>query len=154
MSDATTNERLQGLRRRWLGVLARAQPAELEAAWQEHGPQVPYTYLRRPETGMVMVRGRAGGDGQPFNLGEATVTRCSVRTDAGHVGTAYVLGTGHRQAELAALVDALLQDGRRRRQLLKGIIAPLLVARHQRRKLEAARAAATKVDFFTLVRGE
>ena len=69
-----------------------------------------YRVLRGPEAGLVMVRGRAGGGGAPFNLGEMTATRCTVRTEAGFVGHAYVAGRNERQAELAALADALLQD--------------------------------------------
>ncbi len=32
-----------------------------------------------PRPGMTLVRGRMGGTGSPFNLGEMTVTRCVVR---------------------------------------------------------------------------
>ena len=67
-------------------------------------PQLRCEFLRRPETGLVMLRGRAGGTGQAFNLGEASVTRCSVRLSDGQVGTGYVLGRDQRKAELVAVL--------------------------------------------------
>ena len=66
--------------------------------------------IRPPETGLVMLRGRMGGTGGAFNLGEATVTRCAVRTAKGHEGHAYVMGRNHGHAKIAAVCDALLQD--------------------------------------------
>ena len=70
----------------------------------------PCDMIRPPETGLVMLRGRIGGTGSAFNLGEATVTRCAVRTVRGHEGHAYVMGRNHGHAKLAAVCDALLQD--------------------------------------------
>jgi alpha-D-ribose 1-methylphosphonate 5-triphosphate synthase subunit PhnG len=96
-----------------------------------------------------MVRGRAGGDGAPFNLGEMTVTRCAVRLgDA--VGHAYVAGRDKRQAELAALVDAALQDPSRHAALMDAVIAPLAARQQAERETEARKAAATRVEFFTM----
>src|SRR5215510_7437373 len=100
-------------RRRWMSVLAQARPEELESRWREVTAP-PHRLLRRPETGLVMVRGRAGGTGARFNVGEVTVTRCAVELEGGAVGVAYVRGRDHRHAELAALLDALLQDPDRR----------------------------------------
>lgn len=97
-----------------------------------------------------MVRGRAGGDGTPFNMGEMTVTRCTVRLEDGTLGHAYVAGRDARQAELAALVDALLQDGSRRADVAQAVIEPLQAAQAARRATEARRAAATRVEFFTM----
>src|SRR5258708_28323405 len=68
-----------GERKRWMGILARTPREELESAWAGLDDRPVYKWLRRPEIGLVMVRGRAGGTGQPFNLGEMTVTRCAVR---------------------------------------------------------------------------
>ncbi len=95
-----------------MGVLARAARDELEAAWETLEPRPAYDRLRPPETGMVMTRGRAGGTGRRFNLGEMTVTRCALRLDSGEMGIAYVAGRDRRHAELAALFDALMQDRR------------------------------------------
>lgn len=145
-------------RRRWMSVLARATAAELEAALSPLraaiGELPGYRLIRRPEIGMAMVRGRAGGTGGVFNLGEMTMTRCTLRTDDGLVGASYVAGRSQRQAELAALFDALLQDTRRQPALLAAVIEPLARAQALRRDRRVARAAETRVDFFTVVRGE
>ncbi len=140
----------QAARQHWLGVLARAPREDLER--HADALDLPaFTWLRRPETGMVMLRGRAGGTGQPFNLGEATVTRCAVR--AGNaVGTAHVLGRDGRRAELVARLDAALQDPARQAALINAVIAPLEQAQRARREAASRAAATTKVEFFTLVR--
>ena len=98
-------------RRRWMSVLARAPAERIDALLAGCGALPNHTILRGPEGGLVMVRGRAGGGGAAFNLGEMTVTRCTVRTSTGLIGHAYVAGRDSRQAERAALVDALMQDG-------------------------------------------
>jgi alpha-D-ribose 1-methylphosphonate 5-triphosphate synthase subunit PhnG len=136
-------------RRRWMGVLARASAAEIAALLETLPPLPPPERLRAPETGLVMVRGRAGGDGAPFNLGEMTVTRCAVRL-GDSVGHAYVAGRDKRQAELAALLDAALQDPDRRGMLMDGVIAPLAARQQAAREAEARKAAATRVDFFAM----
>ena len=56
--------------------------------------------LREPENGIVMVRGRIGGDGAAFNLGEATVSRAAVRLSTGEVGFGYVLGRDEARVSL------------------------------------------------------
>lgn len=139
-------------RRQWMAVLAKAQSAEVTAAWDRLAPRPSYRRLRGPETGLVMVRGRAGGTGDAFNLGEMTVTRCSVRLDDGRVGHAYVAGRDARHAELAAALDAVLQDGDP--HLFAAVIAPLAEAQAIRRASVTAEVAATRVEFFTMVRGE
>lgn len=146
-------------RRRWLSVLAKAKLEELEAAWQGLGESPAYEWLRRPEVGMVMVRGRAGGTGGQFNLGQMTVTRCALKLASGeaasqNVGVGYVQGRSKRHAELAAVFDALLQDAVLRPALEGGVIARLERAQAQRRGERSRKAATTKVNFFTLVRGE
>lgn len=140
-------------RRRWMGVLAKAAPDEVAAAWERVTPKPAYELLRRPETGLVMVRGRTGGDGAPFNLGEMTVTRCSVRLDGGTVGHAWVAGRRADHAERAAVLDALLQDPARHAAVAPEIDR-LEAAMAARRERAAREAAATRVDFFTMVRGE
>lgn len=137
-----------------MGLLARAEEASLAALFGAIDDVPAYARLRGPETGLVMVRGRAGGSGRPFNLGEMTVTRCSVRTDDGRLGHAYVGGRRPDHAERAAVVDALLQDPARRDVLLGEIIEPLEKQELERREARARESAATKVDFFTMVRGE
>jgi alpha-D-ribose 1-methylphosphonate 5-triphosphate synthase subunit PhnG len=144
----------QDARRRWMSVLARAASNELEsclAGLAEQGGGIPtYQRLRGPESGLVMVRGRAGGGGAKFNLGEMTVTRCTVRTEAGQVGHAYVAGRDVRRAELAAVFDALLQDPARRDALRNGVVAKLAAEQAARRGEVARKAAATKVQFFAM----
>ncbi len=148
----------QAARRRWMSVLAKAGAAELEQAMPALraalGELPAYRLIRRPEIGMAMVRARAGGTGRAFNLGEMTMTRCTLRTEQGLVGTSYVAGRSQRHAELAALVDALLQDPAHQAQLLALVIDPLARAQELRRNRRVERSAATRVDFFTVVRGE
>jgi alpha-D-ribose 1-methylphosphonate 5-triphosphate synthase subunit PhnG len=137
-------------RQSWMAVLARATRGEIEAL---AGDDVPaHDLLKAPETGTVMVEGRAGGAGRRFNLGEATVTRCVVRLGDGAMGFAYALGRDGRKARLAAILDAKLQaepvDG-----LLRQGVARLAAGQQAARDLASRKAAATKVDFFTLVRG-
>jgi alpha-D-ribose 1-methylphosphonate 5-triphosphate synthase subunit PhnG len=140
-------------RRRWLAVLARATRDELEAALREL--ELPArSIVRAPEVGMVMLRGRIGGDGVAFNVGEASVTRCALQTASGHLGVGYVLGRDRRRAELVALLDALLQDDARRDTLLDAIVRPLGRAQQQRREEASRGTASSRVEFFTLVRGD
>jgi alpha-D-ribose 1-methylphosphonate 5-triphosphate synthase subunit PhnG len=137
-------------RRHWMAVLARADAVAISERIATSGGMPEYRTLRGPDAGLVMVRGRAGGGGAAFNLGEMTVTRCSVRTDAGFVGHAYVAGRDDRKAEMAALADALLQDPARRPRLLATLIAPLAAVQLAGRDATAAKAAATRVQFFAM----
>ncbi len=138
----------------WMGLLARAPALALAERLDQAVPDAPaYTWLRRPETGAVMVQGRQGGTGAPFNLGEMSVTRCALRLPSGEVGHAYVQGRDKRHAERAALVDALMQTDRGP-LVTDTVLLPLQRALDAANAVRAAKAAATKVDFFTLVRGE
>lgn len=141
-------------RARWMSALAQAGPEAVEAAWDRLERPPSYRLLRAAETGLVMVRGRAGGTGAPFNLGEMTVTRCSVALEDGRVGHAYVPGRDGLHAERAAVLDALLQDEGARERLERLVIGPLVAARQAREEETRARVAGTKVEFFTMVRGE
>ncbi len=138
-------------RQRWMAVLARAEAAEIAGALLHDPPALPgWRCLRGPEIGLAMLRGRAGGDGAAFNLGEITVTRCTVRTASGRIGHAYIAGRHLRRAELAALADALMQDPDWRDRLEAKLIAPLAAAQDARRADTEAKAAATRVEFFAL----
>jgi alpha-D-ribose 1-methylphosphonate 5-triphosphate synthase subunit PhnG len=137
-----------------MSALAQAGPEAVEAAWDRLERPPSYRLLRAAETGLVMVRGRAGGTGAPFNLGEMTVTRCSVALEDGRVGHAYVPGRDGLHAERAAVLDALLQDEGARERLERLVIGPLVAARQAREEETRARVAGTKVEFFTMVRGE
>jgi alpha-D-ribose 1-methylphosphonate 5-triphosphate synthase subunit PhnG len=133
---------------------ARATETELEVALAEFGELPTAEELRTPQTGLVMLRGRIGGDGPPFNVGEATVTRAALRLDTGAIGVAYMLGRSHRRARLAALIDAMGQDPDCRLRL-QAVLVDHVTARCTADDARVrAETAATKVDFFTLVRGE
>jgi alpha-D-ribose 1-methylphosphonate 5-triphosphate synthase subunit PhnG len=137
-------------RQNWMAILARASRAEIEAL---AGSELPtHEVLKAPETGTVMVEGRAGGAGRRFNLGEATVTRCVVRLGDGAMGFSYALGRDGRKARLAAILDARLQSDPRDEALRSGV-ASLAAKQAAAHDLASRKAAATKVDFFTLVRG-
>jgi alpha-D-ribose 1-methylphosphonate 5-triphosphate synthase subunit PhnG len=142
----------QARRRDAMSVLAQA-PAERIAACLE-AIDVPSHEVARPESGLVMVRGRIGGDGAPFNLGEASVSRAAVRLASGEIGFGYVLGRDGEKARLIALCDALIQNADLTTELEQKVIAPLRQERETARVQQAAETAATRVDFYTLVRGE
>lgn len=136
-----------------LAVLARARRDEIAALLDTAGSRPAYTVLKPAETGTVMVEGRAGGTGRRFNLGEATVTRCVIRLPDGTIGFSYALGRDTAKAQDAAVVDALLQQEAGQGPLRDAVEA--LALRQEAARIEASRkAAATKVEFFTMVRGE
>ena len=137
-------------RQRWMSILARASAGAIEQRLTQSGPLPAWTLVRGPETGLAMVRGRAGGSGAPFNLGEMTVTRCTVRLESGGIGHAYVSGRDTRQAELAAVADALLQDPAHHAALTADLIDPLEADQQAARLDRAEKAAATRVEFFSL----
>ena len=142
----------QAARQYWMAVLARATRAELQP-FEDALRDVDHQMIRAPEIGMTLVRGRMGGTGAPFNVGEMTVTRCVVRLADGRTGYSYLAGRDKAHAELAALADAHLQ-GAQQPHWMHTLIEPLARAHALRRAAQQAETAATKVDFFTLLRGE
>lgn len=138
-------------RRAAMKLCALARADELDAALVRLAAPVEVVDLRRPETGLVMLRGRIGGDGRAFNAGEATVTRAAVRLPSGETGFAYHLGRDAARARKAAILDALFQA---RPAAVSDALAPVAERIAAERAAEARRVAATKVDFFTMVRGE
>jgi alpha-D-ribose 1-methylphosphonate 5-triphosphate synthase subunit PhnG len=149
-----TEERGQQARRKAaMAVLAHADAAAIAARLDAIA--VPaHENLREPENGLVMVRGRIGGDGAPFNLGEATVSRAAVRLATGEVGFGYVLGRDGQKARLIALCDALIQTSDHAGPIETEVLAPLRAVIASERNRKAAETAATRVDFYTMVRGE
>ncbi|MES2916493.1 MAG: phosphonate C-P lyase system protein PhnG [Pseudomonadota bacterium] len=137
-------------RKTWMATLAKAAPAHLAVLFPD---LPPHKVLRQPEIGAVMVRGRVGGTGAAFNLGEMTVTRASVQLATGEVGHAWVQGRDKHHALRAAAVDALMQTDRAA-ELMAEVLYPLVAEAKAARAARGAKAAATKVDFFTMVRGE
>lgn len=154
MKRSPDNRTPESERRAVMAVLAKAPAAELKRAWDAAGLDAEAETLRGPETGLVTVRGRIGGGGSPFNVGEATVTRATVRLATGEVGHAYALGRDREKARLSATVDALWQRAETRGVIEAAIIAPLSAIAADADTRRKAETAATKVDFFTMVRGE
>jgi alpha-D-ribose 1-methylphosphonate 5-triphosphate synthase subunit PhnG len=143
-----------GARRAAMALLAQAHTPEIQQGLAAVTDPLRYVELRPAATGLVMVRGRIGGDGAPFNLGEATVTRAAVRMESGEVGFSYLLGRDHAKARLAAVCDALWQSARSRDAIERHVLAPIRIRLENERTQKREQAAATRVDFFTLVRGE
>jgi alpha-D-ribose 1-methylphosphonate 5-triphosphate synthase subunit PhnG len=160
--QSETGNQPNAARAAWLRILALAQTEALDAAYSRLGDVAAlpgYRLLRKAESGMAMVRARAGGTGAQFNLGEMSVTRCAVVLDeadgqAATAGLSYVQGRGARHAEQAAVLDALLQRPAWHRHVQDIVIAPLMQALNERAAHQAATAAQTRVEFFTMVRGE
>lgn len=140
-------------RKAWMGLMATAPEGRVAALLDAALERPGFTWLRTPEIGSTMVRARAGGTGAPFNLGEMTLTRCALTLASGEVGHAYVQGRRKADAEAAALVDALMQTAAAEK-LRACVLDPLEAERSRARSDRAAKAAATKVDFFTVARGE
>ena len=140
-------------RKAWMGLLARAPEGRVAALLDAARDRPAFDWLRAPEIGSTMVRARAGGTGTPFNLGEMTVTRCALTLDTGEVGHAYIQGRRKADAEAAALVDALMQTGAAG-DIRAAVLEPLKAELDAARAARAGKAAATKVDFFTVARGE
>lgn len=138
-------------RQGWLSTLAKAPASDVLKLWED--VVAPESQVLRPaETGMVMVRGRTGGAGNPFNLGEMTVTRCAIRLATGETGIGYVAGRDKAHAYVAAVADAMLQSSVWHEQVREGLIEPLRQAADARRATISRKAKATQVEFFTMVR--
>jgi alpha-D-ribose 1-methylphosphonate 5-triphosphate synthase subunit PhnG len=136
-----------------MSLLAQARCDDLTNAMAPFPTPMDAIWLRPAETGLYMLRGRIGGNGPQFNMGEASVTRCSVQIGE-HIGHAWVRGSDVRHAELAARADALLQDAQWHERVSHAVLTPLQRSQQERRDAESRQAAATKVEFFTVVRGE
>lgn len=157
-AEAENNSQSHSLRQEWMSILARADFETLQIKWSELTQSLDiktnYQILRPAEIGMVMVRASVNGSGSPFNMGEATATRCSVQMNSGEMGSAYILGRNKPHAELAAVIDAVIQNGEFSEHILKKLLQPLAELEVLRQKQRQRKAATTKVDFFTLTRGE
>ena len=152
-SETRGESTLQARRKAAMAVLAHSDAAEISGrlaslAVPEHQD------LRGGENGLVMLRGRIGGDGAPFNLGEATVSRAAVRLATGEIGFGYTLGRDGAKARMIALCDAMVQSEQFADEVETKVIAPLRAAMVAMRNRNAAETAAKRVDFYTLVRGE
>ncbi|MDN2568054.1 phosphonate C-P lyase system protein PhnG [Aquibium sp. A9E412] len=141
-------------RRAAMAVLAQAPGDMLDRLWRESGLPGEAEMLRGPETGLVGLRGRIGGGGAPFNFGEATATRATVKLPGGEVGHAYALGRDTRKVRIAAILDALARRPEAAATIETAILAPLRAALAEADARRRDETAATRVDFFTMVRGE
>lgn len=143
----------QAPRPHWLAMLAHA-PRELLERHAAALPDAPFARLRAPEVGLTMVRARIGNQGDRFNVGDATVTRCVVRHRGvdGRLaaGVGYVLGRDEARAEWVARLDAMLQQPEHHAALMRDVIEPLAREIARRRAVDAARVASSRVSFDTL----
>ncbi|QDY71429.1 phosphonate C-P lyase system protein PhnG [Qingshengfaniella alkalisoli] len=143
----------QGDRKAWMSLMARAPSGRLTELCSEAEFEAQGDFIRAPEVGSVMVRGRMGGTGDAFNLGEMTVTRCAISLADGVAGHGYVQGRDKDDAAWAARMDALMQTSQAAR-VQRSVLKPLADEEQDRRSRRARKAAATKVEFFTMTRGE
>ncbi len=137
-----------------MAVFAQAKLQEMTDGLSAIGEHIEHVDVRPPESGLVMLRGRIGGDGAPFNVGEATVTRCAIQLSSGEVGFSYALGRDRDKARFAALCDALWQSEAYRPAVERHVLEPVRSRLAIDRDTIARQVAATRVDFFTMVRGE
>ncbi|WP_413710717.1 phosphonate C-P lyase system protein PhnG [Rhizobium sp. Rhizsp82] len=141
-------------RKRVVDLLARSELAELNDAWEALANKPEAQAVRGPETGLVMVRGRIGGGGSAFNLGEVTVTRATIRLASGTVGHGQSLGTDRKKARLCAIFDALWQEEATKAFVEERLLQPIAQRIAAATQQKADETAATRVDFFTMVRGD
>jgi len=157
-ASPTTNDQSaaqqHAVRRDIMKVLAESDAEEIAALLAALGDLPAHQNVRKPESGLLILRGRISGDGSPFNIGEVTVARAAVRLASGEIGFGYVLGRDHEKARLVSLCDALMQTELYRNAIENHVIEPIRAKQCAARKLSAERTAATRVEFFTLVRGE
>ncbi|WP_432458967.1 MULTISPECIES: phosphonate C-P lyase system protein PhnG [unclassified Agarivorans] len=150
----TTPSPQQTARQHWMAILANAPFSELEQRWRKLKLDPPCEVIRQPEIGLAKIQGRVGGNGERFNLAETTITRAAVRLVDGTTGYSYLRGRAKQHALLSALIDALLQQASTAPVLQEAIIQPLAELQQLARQQVAEQAAQSKVDFFTVVRGE
>ena len=140
-------------RKSWMSLLATSNKNDLLNLWEQKKINIRYEWLRTPEIGSIMAQGRMGVTGDKFNIGEVTITRCSLKLNCGTIGHSYVQGRSKKKAEISALCDALMQT-EMSKEINKNIIIPLGKIKKDNKDKILSKAEATKVDFFTLVRGE
>ncbi|BEU03957.1 alpha-D-ribose 1-methylphosphonate 5-triphosphate synthase subunit PhnG [Agarivorans sp. OAG1] len=141
-------------RQHWMAVLAKASYQDLSSRWQQLKLDPECEIIRQPEIGLAKLQGRVGGKGERFNLGDTTITRAAVRLSDGTLGYGYLRGRAKQHALLSALIDALMQNGEHAPSLHEAVIQPLAEQQQAEQAKTAAQAAESKVDFFTVVRGE
>lgn len=142
-------------RKNALDILAAASADILAEQYEALAPTLPNAVpVRGPEIGAVMIRGQVGGGGAAFNLGEASVTRATVKLASGEIGHSIILGRNERKACIVAHLDALRQIPDWVGQIDSKIVRPALDAMNAEKLRRAEETEATRVDFFTVARGE
>jgi len=141
-------------RQRWMSVLAHSQPTALRERLRVLNVAPEYETIRAPEIGLVQIQARMGGTGERFFAGDATLTRSVIRLKSGTLGYSYQLGRDKQHAEQCAVIDALLQEPTHFQSLMETLIAPLEADRAARIAARQAEVNTSRVDFFTLVRGD
>lgn len=149
MSTTTQSERQS-----WMSVLARTDFLHLKKLWEPLNLSPDHQVIRAPETGLVQVQSRMGSTGNPFNMGDMTVTRSVIKLAEGEMGYSYVKGRNKEHAHLAALIDALMQTPAYGAALQRQIIEPLITTMEEHVHARRQQIATSKVEFFTMVRGE
>lgn len=145
---------MQSIRQQRLSILAKSDLNAIKALWSVQLSDFDFEFIRKAESGMVMMTARAGGTGDPFNLGEVSVSRCAVRLKSGETGVGYVKGRNHQHAIHIAIIDALAQTREHAKTIQSQLIHPLHKALQQRHNQQLDKANKSKVEFFTMVRGE
>jgi|SRR5476649_869463 len=144
----------QEQRQRWMAVLAASPPARLAALWQALELRAEYQLVRAPEIGLTQLQARMGATGRRFVMGDMTVTRAVIRLENGTYGYSYIAGRDKAHAELCALADGLMQQAAYQERLQRNLIEPLAALRREQQQMRGTEIAASRVDFFTLVRGD
>lgn len=154
MNTHELKNKTKTLRQHWMSVLATADFESLSKLWQAQSFTPDYQLIRAPEIGLAQVQARMGGTGNRFNVGDITVTRCVVKLENGDLGYSYLSGRNKPHAELTAVIDALMQSQTYQQELMQSLIEPLQALRDQKHQHRQQQVASSKVDFFTLVRGD
>ena len=140
-------------RKQWLSYLATADENYLISLWDNLNMKIEYNWLREPEIGSIMVQGKAGATGDNFNVGEVTITRGSLNVDEKIQGNGSVQGKKKYKTKMSVLGNPLIKT-EKKKIIKRNIIDKLIKYKNNKRNEILSKTEATKVDFFTLVRGE
>lgn len=141
-------------RRQLLSVLAKSTLDAIQTRWHPLSIKPEYRFLKKPEIGMVMVRAQADEAGQKFNMGEMTMTRCVIQLANNELGFGHCSGRDKTKAELIAVIDACFQLEEYQAIISENLLQALEALLVDQYQQQSAQVAASKVNFFTMVRGE
>ena len=140
------------LRPEWISIFSKTNESLLKNSLDHINFKENYDVLLGPEIGSIMIQGRAGGSGDKFNLGEATLTKCIVKFQE-KTGYSYHLGRNLIKSEYGAILDALMQIESYHSKLLMYVKEFQEEIQKEKTKIIAG-SSESKVDFFTMVRGD